>query len=573
MAVPLFCTLQAFAKPVEASSDLVSLDFVEAPLAEAVRAVSLAYDAPILVDGSLETKVTFHLENVGLLEGLSALCSANQLEMYQDGSVFHIRKKVNRGEHEFWMKDSLVTLVVRDKEVGEFVREFALNSGLNILTTPEVKGTVSGELRNLPTQDAFMQLMRSQGYKVKRVGDVFWVLPGAVAEGKAPSQESKENEIALERVGEKYSAEIHEAPLGAVLQKLADVAELNLAVYGDVRENVQVKFDEVDLATLVDALFKGRRYGYALDSASLFVSEGGARKALSSTKLYPLKHIHSEKALAYLGKLSPSAEFVAAEVKEQNGLLLGGSPFEIQMAEALLEQVDVPALQVELSCVLIEFKRGRNFEIGLHSGASRKTAEHDVGIRGFWDFSATDVSRTGGFGKIGVLPDRFEVELAAMEEQNKAEVLARPRLTTLNGSKAELNVTNTVYYLVSQVSADGFPITDYRSFNDGISLELTPTVTQDGRITLDVSPEIKTAGRSTGDGPRDISTRNLKTVVTLKDGETFCLGGLIRKNKSEVRSAVPFLGSIPLIGRFFSYVSEVEEENELAIFITPQVVR
>jgi len=86
-----------------------------------------------------------------------------------------------------------------------------------------------------------------------------------------------------------------------------------------------------------------------------------------------------------------------------------------------------------------------------------------------------------------------------------------------------------------------------------------------------VSPEIKTAGRSTGDGPRDISTRNLKTVVVLKDGESLCLGGLIRKNKTEVRSAVPFLGSIPLIGRLFSYVSEEEEENELAIFITPHV--
>ena len=62
-----------------------------------------------------------------------------------------------------------------------------------------------------------------------------------------------------------------------------------------------------------------------------------------------------------------------------------------------------------------------------------------------------------------------------------------------------------------------------------------------------------------------------KTVVVLKDGETLCLGGLIRKSKSEVRSALPFLGSLPLVGRLFSYTSEEEEENELAIFITPHV--
>jgi type IV pilus assembly protein PilQ len=59
--------------------------------------------------------------------------------------------------------------------------------------------------------------------------------------------------------------------------------------------------------------------------------------------------------------------------------------------------------------------------------------------------------------------------------------------------------------------------------------------------------------------------------VVLKNGETLCLGGLRRKNKSEVRSAVPFLGSIPLLGRLFSYVSEEEDESELAVFITPEV--
>jgi len=342
-------------------------------------------------------------------------------------------------------------------------------------------------------------------------------------------------------------------------------------LYGYIRESMRLKLHAVTLECLIESLFKGRRYSFALEGKTLYVSEGGTHKALSASKLYPLRHVHSERALAYLGKFAPSPNFVATEIKEQNALLLGGSHFEIQMAVDLLKQIDIPALQVTLSCIVVEFKRGRGFEIGLHSGATRKTAERDLGARGYFDFMGKDFSAAGAFGKIGLLPDRFELELASLEENNQAEVLARPRLTTLNGNKAELNVTNTVYYLVSQVSADGYPITDYRSFNDGISLELTPSVTQEGRITLEVSPEIKSAGRSSGDGPRDISTRNLKTMVVLADGETLCLGGLIRKSKSEVRSAVPFLGSIPLLGRLFSYTSEEEEENELAIFITPHV--
>ena len=561
----LFCVI-----PVKAADKTVSLDFVDTPIAEVVRSVSLAYDTPVLVDDALDFKVTFHLDGVGVLDALTALCSANGLELVQQESVFHVRRASARGEHEFALRDSLVSLSVKDKEVGEFVREFALNSGLNILAEPGLEGRITGDLRAMPAEAAFRSIMSVHGFRVWREGSILRVKNQRVSPENMSTNEALEK-IQIFKDGELYTVEINDGDLALALNRLAEVAELNLALYGDIRESMRLKLHGVTLESLIEALFKGRRYSFALEGKTLYVSEGGTHKALSISRLYPLRHIHSEKALAYLGKFAPSPNFVATEIKEQNALLLGGSHFEILMAVDLLKQIDIPALQVTLSCIVVEFKRGRGFEIGLHSGATRKTAERDLGARGYFDFMGKDFSVAGAFGKIGLLPDRFELELASLEENNQAEVLARPRLTTLNGNKAELNVTNTVYYLVSQVSADGYPITDYRSFNDGISLELTPSVTQEGRITLEVSPEIKTAGRSSGDGPRDISTRNLKTMVVLKDGETLCLGGLIRKSKSEVRSAVPFLGSIPLLGRLFSYTSEEEEENELAIFITPHV--
>lgn len=567
---PVLAVERAKTHAVERAEKPVTLDFVDTPVAEVVRLISLAYKTPVLVDDALDLKVTFHLDGVGVLDALTALCSAHGLELVQQESVFHVRRASVRGEHEFSLRDTLVTLSVKDKEVGEFVREFALNSGLNILASPGLEGRITGELRSMPAEAAFRSIMSVHGFRVWREGAILRVeSPRLSSAGKASSEAS--DKIRIYKDGDLYSAEVNDGDLAQALNVLAEVAELNLALYGDIRESMRLKLHAVTLECLIESLFKGRRYSFALEGKTLYVSEGGTHKALSASKLYPLRHVHSERALAYLGKFAPSPNFVATEIKEQNALLLGGSHFEIQMAVDLLKQIDIPALQVTLSCIVVEFKRGRGFEIGLHSGATRKTAERDLGARGYFDFMGKDFSAAGAFGKIGLLPDRFELELASLEENNQAEVLARPRLTTLNGNKAELNVTNTVYYLVSQVSADGYPITDYRSFNDGISLELTPSVTQEGRITLEVSPEIKSAGRSSGDGPRDISTRNLKTMVVLADGETLCLGGLIRKSKSEVRSAVPFLGSIPLLGRLFSYTSEEEEENELAIFITPHV--
>ena len=546
----------------------VTLDFVDVPLADVVRSLSLAYGTPILVDGVGDTKVTFHLEGVSLFEGLSALCAANGLVVVQEGRVFHVRRARPLEDSYIALDSSGVVIAVKNMNVRDFVKEFALNTGVNALSDFDVDGTVTGNLRGMLPEIAFRVLMESNGFRVRGERGCLRVSRKAESSGALSTKE-----VSVERAGNLYSVDFQSVPLKEALKAIAEEAGLNLAVYGDLNESVQMSFKDVSLLELLSSIFRGSAWTFLLDSSSLLVSENGATKALAGVRLFPLKHVSPEKASAQLSKFLKDSEVHVSEFREQNALVLGGSDMALDRAEEFLKMIDVPAMQVTLACVIVEFRKGKSFALGVRSGTARNVGEGDVHARGFFDFLGKDISKSGAFGKIGILPDRFELELSSMEENNEAKVLARPRVTTLNGNKAELNVTNTVYYLVSQVSSDGFPITDYRSFNDGISLELTPTMTQDGLITLSVAPEIKTAGRSSGDGPRDISSRNMKTTVVLRDGETLCLGGLIRKNKTEVRQAVPFLGSIPVLGRLFSYTSEDEEESELAIFITPTVER
>ena len=568
----------------------VTLDFADVPLAEVARTLSRAYGTSILTDDAGDVRVTFHLEGVSLFEGLTALCAANGLHVVQVGRVYHIRRaRVPGGT--IALTDSGVVIDVKNMNVREFVREFGLNTGVNVLADYDVDGVVSGNLAKMAPEMAFQALMESNGYKVRgdrgclrvlrkrsgvsrngsRAGNA---LGNAVSGGgfeNAPGGGRDSSEISVERVGDLYSVDLQSVPLKVALKAIADEAGLNFAVYGDLNEQVQMSFKDVLLPELLASFFRGSAFTFRLDSTSLLVSEEGAAKALADMRVYPLKHVSPEKAMAQLTKFMKGTSINVSEYREQNALVLGGSLRAIERTEDFLKMIDVPQMQVTLACVIVEFRKGHGFAIGVRSGAARNVGEREIQVRGFFDFLGKDISKSGAFGKIGILPDRFELELSSMEENNEAKVLARPRITTLNGNKAELNVTNTVYYLVSQVSADGYPITDYRSFNDGISLELTPTMTQDGLITLSVAPEIKTAGRSSGDGPRDISSRNMKTTVLLRDGETLCLGGLIRKSKTEVRQAVPFLGSIPVLGHLFCYTSEEEDESELAIFITPSV--
>jgi len=569
MKVPRSTDRSSASNAIDVLPGTVTLDFADVPLADVARTLSQAYGISILTDDAGDMRVTFHLEGVGLFEGLTALCAANGLAVVQEGRVYHIRRSRVLENGYIALENSGVVVSVKNMNVREFVREFGLNTGVNVLADYDVDGVVSGNLRGMVPEMAFRVLMESNGFKVRGERGCLRVTRARNVE-KALNGSPDGTEVSVERAGDLYSVDLQSASLKAVLKAIAEEAELNLAIYGDLNESVQMSFKDVSLPELLASLFRGSAFTFRLDSSSLLVSEEGA-KALADVRVFPLKHVTPEKAMAQLSKFAKGSELKVSEYREQNALVLGGSPHAMERAVELLKMIDVPQMQVTLACVIVEFRKGRGFAIGVRSGATRNVGERDIQVRGFFDFLGKDISKSGAFGKIGILPDRFELELSSMEENNEAKVLARPRVTTLNGGKAELNVTNTVYYLVSQVSADGFPITDYRSFNDGISLELTPTLTQDGLVTLSVSPEIKTAGRSTGDGPRDISSRNMKTTVVLRDGETLCLGGLIRKNKTEVRSAVPFLGSIPLLGRLFSYTSEEEDESELAIFITPTV--
>ena len=580
LAIILWAVLPSFAsnrsvsrsavKSSASTASSVTLDFVDVPLAEVVRTLSRAYGTSILADDAGDVRVTFHLEGLSLFDGLTALCEANGLAVVQEGRVYRIRRARVQGGY-IAMEDSGVVVSVKNMNVREFVREFGLNTGLNVIADYDVEGAVSGNLSHLAPAVAFRVLMESNGFKVRGERGCLRVSRPKVTKIGNTGAGGGIPDFLVERTGDLYSVDLQSVPLKTAIKAIAEEAGLNLAVYGDVNEKVQMSFRDVPLVEILTSIFRGSAFTFRLDSASLWVSEAGATKALADLQVYPLKHVSPEKASAQLSKFMKGTEINVSEYREQNALVLGASPQTLERAVNFLEMIDVPQMQVTLACVIVEFRKGKSFAIGVRSGTARNVGEGNIRARGFFDFLGKDVSKSGAFGKIGILPDRFELELSSMEENNEAKVLARPRVTTLNGNKAELNVTNTVYYLVSQVSSDGYPITDYRSFNDGISLELTPTMTQDGLITLAVAPEIKTAGRSTGDGPRDISSRNMKTTVVLRDGETLCLGGLIRKNKTEVRSTVPFFGSIPVLGRLFSYTSEEEEESELAIFITPTV--
>lgn len=564
----------------EDSLDIIkmSIDFVDADISEVLRTISAAYGISIIADKDVVGKITVHLKDVAIREGLESICNANGFEAFREGHILRIRKASEKTINILKMNLQRIDLDVQNRDVKEFIKEFADKTGLKILAGNDLTGTVTGSWKNVVPLDGFRALMDAHGYRIKQKSG-FLIVTGSGKESVAPSSRSRAAGAAtmdIEVKDGRVSIHLEGADLQEVLRSIAEQAKLNIVFYGESKEVVNATVANASFDEVFSTILKGSRFTYVLTpEGTLLVGEKGARSALSTSVLLPMRYLKSDNAMKLIPKALLDGGLQITDVKEQNALLVTGAMSEIDNARQFLLLVDVPTLQIALECVIVEFNRGKGFSFGLNSGSTKKMADGQPRVNGFLslDGAQNQFKWAGGAAEIGLLPAQFDFELASMENASKAQVLARPSISTLNGNKASINVTNTSYTRIQQRSAEGLQITDFRPFNDGISLEITPSVTQAGEISIDIAPEIKTSANKTCEEcPRDVSTRTLRTTVNLRDGQTVRLGGLIRSSMTKTREFVPFLGSIPLLGWLFSFESEDEVNTELVIYITPRVI-
>lgn len=134
-----FCCFSSFsyAETLISNTSKISLDFVETDIRDVVRAVSAAYKIPIIVEQNVKSKVTVHLEDVDVWDALQAICGANSLSFQRENGVFHIRNENSEMKNFFAERNGKIDLSVNGTEIKDFLKEFAKNTGLNIVYSPE----------------------------------------------------------------------------------------------------------------------------------------------------------------------------------------------------------------------------------------------------------------------------------------------------------------------------------------------------------------------------------------------------------------------------------------------------
>ena len=163
----------------------------------------------------------------------------------------------------------------------------------------------------------------------------------------------------------------------------------------------------------------------------------------------------------------------------------------------------------------------------------------------------------------------LDIIINALETKGLVRKLAEPNLTTLSGQKARFQAGGEVPIRVSD--GDGGYTVQYKKF--GVQLEFVPVVLNDDRIQIRLTPEVSEVGGTTEAGDLIFSTRNLESVIELRDGQSFSVAGLLQSTNRKVQSQLPWIGQIPVLGALFRSSSYQKQETELVVIVTPRLMR
>jgi general secretion pathway protein D len=273
--------------------------------------------------------------------------------------------------------------------------------------------------------------------------------------------------------------------------------------------------------------------------------------------------------------------------KATNSLIIIADKDDYPVLEEVIKKLDVPRSMVYIECLLMEMNADRSLNLGMEWQAEGSLGGDNTGFGGF----GTSASNAGGLASVkgGVLPKGFSMGvfggnvqaiLQAYKEDTDVKILSTPQLLTTENEEATITIGKNVPYQtrggVGTSDTDSTAYNSYEYKDVGITLKITPSISQDRLVRLDFYQEVTKLDSANTTGATDRPTtlkRELETTIIVEDSTTVVIGGLIDESLSKEVGQVPCLGDIPLLGNAFKSQSSGSDRTNLFIFLTPKVVK
>lgn len=579
--------------------DTTTLSFKDADVRDIFRALSHQHGLNIFLDNSIAKRTTISLNRLRVVDAIRFLCEQNGLALDFGGGVFRITPDPQAippvSVPVVGYEDGLLSLELRNDDLEAVVLEVQKKSGKNILLMGGTTGSVSGRLMDVDFDVGFTHIMNNNGFSVQKKNGIYIVSRLDYFVGTAgPSQRSGPYWVSVK--DSFVTVDVTNAPIERVLTDMIRQMNTDLVVYNQLSGSVTVRATSVPLDKALDMILRNSNLTYRESDGVYFVGEK-ANKALISTRLLSLKYLRAEQTLEMLPQ-SITSQATIKVMKEHNGFVVIAPGDVVEQLREVLAQIDRPVAQVLIEAIVVDYDLTKASEFGIQTGILGRSDTTVVSRKGMYipgidvqwgghDLNhylrkagtATIFGKTVDLASLGRLPGDFYLNLKALEKDGLANVRSRPILATLNGHKATLSIGTTQYFLLKTTipyrDQNQVVFQESQSFHTieaDVRLEITPFVGADGLITLDIKPDFKTpVGQLSSEIPPTINSRSLSSTVIVREGETIVLGGLVQEAESEIKTKVPILGSIPLLGKLFSSTEKTNRKAELLIYVTPRI--
>ncbi|WP_221795793.1 type IV pilus secretin PilQ [Oceanobacter mangrovi] len=416
-----------------------------------------------------------------------------------------------------------LSLNFQNIEVRAVLQLIADFTGLNLVASDTVQGSITLRLQNVPWDQALDLVLKTKALGKRQMGSVLLI---------APAEEIAAREkIELEAV-----------------RQVEELAPL-------VQEFMQFKYAKAsDLAKILTS-----EQGLLSDRGSAVVDER------TNTILMKDTAANLEKVREALVMLDVPVRQVLIEARivvasttvgEEMGVKWGGGLYKNNGSNWVTAGGSQDTIS-ETNQILVDRANGDD------------TSALTLDSSNIVDFAATASNATTfaiGYQTADYLLD---LELSAIETDGKAEVVSQPRVITADGQTAFIESGTQIPY--QEASSSGATTTSFKSAV--LRLEVTPQITPDDRIIMDLVINQDSVGETTSTGVPTINTNAVQTQVLVDNGETVVLGGIFRSEQVKSISKTPFFGDLPLIGALFRYSSVSDDKSELLVFITPKLLK
>jgi type II secretion system protein D len=274
---------------------------------------------------------------------------------------------------------------------------------------------------------------------------------------------------------------------------------------------------------------------------------------------------------------APSAQLHASGTTS-NTLLVSASPRYFDNVIEMIQQLDEPPPQVLIDVLLAEITLDDKTDLG--ADWSYQTPFQGNVLNTGTDFSTAKTIQQAGSGfNLSITGGNLEFFIHALQSQGRMRVLNRPQILAIDNQASRIEsgqqvpVPNYTYQ-----NGNGTVSTSFSNQPVGIILEVIPRISPDGFVRMEVHPEISSLSATTvdlGNGTKAsiINRRSATTTITVKDGHSIVVGGLISTSDQTLESKVPLLGDVPILGWLFKSASVSKQRTELLIILTPRIIR